>query len=490
MKFKYLFTCMSLALAAGGLTACGGGGDGGGTTGTSTSTSISSVGTITGFGSIYVNGIEFETDASSYRVDDEDMFDDSSLAVGMKVKVEGSVNDDGRTGTANRVLYDDDVEGPIDTGSLTIVDANTRTFTVLGLLISAHATSTVYDDGASFDGLAEGQILEISGYFDGNQIVASRIEKQSDLDDEFELKGTVANYDGSSVTLTLQNGVSAGPYSVSGTAELDIPAGPVGLFVETKLIDQGGSLLVIKLETDDEDLLDDEDDEVSVRGILEDDGIGGFLINGVSFTVSDSTEYEPESLESNLVPGMEIKVEGYMQGNVLISDEVESEHGDIEIEARVIDVVSSDAKNGTVTVDLGNGQSLSVQTDNSTQFEDESASDLNDDESFNLDELAVGVDFVEIEAYRADSGQLVATSIEREDTGRDTRLEAPVDGFDAGVSVTLLGITYSVDGGTSYELNDVSSDSTTFFSALDTNDSVKVTDIQPDGTAEELDLED
>ena len=488
MKFKYLFTCMGLALAAGGLTACGGGGGGGGTTGTSAS--ISSVGTISGFGSIYVNGIKYETGGATYRVDDEDEFDDSSLAVGMKVKVEGSVNDDGRTGTANRVLYDDDVEGPIDTGSLTIVDANTRTFTVLGLLISAHATRTVYDDGASFDGLAEGQILEISGYFDGNQIVASRIEKQSDLDDEFELKGNVASYDGSSVTLTLQNGVSAGPYSVSGTAELDIPADPVGLFVEIKLVDQGGSLLVIKIETDDEDLLDDEDDEVSVRGILEDDGIGGFRINGVSFTVSDSTEYEPESLKNNLVAGMEIKVEGDMQGNVLIADEVESEHGDIEIEARVIDVVSSDTKNGTVTVDLGNGQSLSVQTDNSTQFEDESASDLNDDESFNLDELAVGVDFVEIEAYRADTGQLVATSIEREDTGRDTRLEAPVDGFDAGVSVTLLGITYSVDGGTSYELNDVSSGSTAFFSALDINDSVKVTDIQPDGTAEELDLED
>jgi len=488
MKVKYLITCMSLALAVGGITACGGGG-GGGTTGT-TASSISSVGTITGFGSIYVNGIEFETDGAAYRVDDEDGFDDSSLAVGMKVKVEGSVNDDGRTGTATRVLYDDDVEGPIDTGSLTVVDANTRTFTVLGLLISADATSTVYDDGAGFDTLAEGQKLEISGYFDGNQIVASRIEKQNDLDDEFELKGTVASYDGNSVTLMLQNGVSAGPYAVSGTAELDIPADPVGLFVEIKLSDQGGSLLVIKIETDDEDLLDDEDDDVSIRGILEDDGNGGFLINGISFAVSDSTEYEPESLENNLVSGMEIKVEGNMQDNLLIADEVESEHGDIEIEARVVNVVFSDAKNGTVTVDLGNGQSLSVQTDNGTQFEDESASDLNNDESFDLDELAIGVDFVEIEAYQADTGQLVATSIEREDAGQDTRLEAPVDSFDANVSVTLLGITYSVDGGTSYELNNLSSDAANFFSALDVNDLVKVKDIQPDGTAEELDLED
>ncbi len=488
MKYKYLFTCMSFALAAGGLTACGGGGSG--STGTAASSSISSVGTITGFGSIYVNGIEFETDGSSYRVDDEDKFDDSSLAVGMKVKVEGSVNDDGLTGTASRVLYDDDVEGPIDAGSLTVLDANTMTFTILGLSIRADATRTVYDDGASFDTLAEGQELEISGYFDGNQIVASRIEKQNDLDNEFELKGTVANYDGSTVTLTLQNGVSAGPYTVSGMAELDIPADPVGSFVEIKLVDQGGSLLAIKIETDDDDLLDDEDEDVSIRGILEDDGNGGFLVNGVSFSVSDSTEYEPESLESNLASGMEVKVEGDMQGDVLIADEVETEDGDIEIKARVINVESGDAKNGTVTVDLGNGQSLSVQTDNSTQFEDDSASDTNDDDSFNLDELAIGGDYVEIEAYQSDAGQLVATGIKREDAGQDTILEAPVDDFDANVSVTLLGITYSVDGGTSYELNDVPSDATNFFTTLNVNDSVKVKDIQPDGTAEELDLED
>ena len=490
MKFKYLFTCMSLALAAGGLTACGGGGGGTTGTGTSTSTSISSVGTITGFGSIYVNGIEFETDGSSYRVDDEDMFDDSSLAVGMKVKVEGSVNDDGRTGTASRVLYDDDVEGPIDAGSLTVIDASTRTFTILGLLIRADATRTVYDDGASFDALAEGQKLEISGYFDGSQIVASRIEKQSDADDEFELKGSLANYDGSTVTLTLQNGVSAGPYTVSGTAELDIPADPVGTFVEIKLVDQSGSLLVIRIETDDDDLLDDEDEDVSIRGILEEDGSGGFLVNGVSFVVGNSTEYEPESLENNLVAGMEIKVEGNMQGNVLIADEVETEDSDIEIEARVLNVASSDAKNGTVTVDLGNGQSLSVRTDNSTQFEDDSASDLNDDGSFNLDELAIGSDFVEIEAYQTDAGQLIATGIERKDAGQNTRLEAPVDSFDANVSVTLLGITYSVDGTTDYEINDVPGSATSFFATLNPDDFVKVKDIEPDGMAEELDLED
>jgi hypothetical protein len=486
MTRKHLITCISIALATGGLSACGGGSSGGGD---ATTSSVSSVGTITGFGSIYVNGIEFETDNATYRVDDEDAFDDSSLAVGMKVRVEGTVNADGLTGTATRVLYDDDVEGPIDAGSLTMVDATTKTFTILGLAVRADAKETVYDDGASFDTLAEGQKLEVSGYFDGSQIVASRIEKQDDLDDEFELKGTVAAYDGASITLTLQNGATAGPYAVSGMAELDIPADPAGLFVEVKLEDQGASLLVTKIETDDDDLLDDDDDDVSIRGLIAEDG-GGLLINGVPFSVNEGTEYEPASLEGNLSVGLEVKVEGHMQDGVLIAEEVETEDGDIEIEARVIGVSATDAKNGTVTLDLGNGQTLTVRTDNSTQFEDDSASDLNDDDSFNLTELAIGTDFVEIEAYQNASDELIATGIEREDPDQDTRLEAPVDSIDPNVSVTLLGVTYTVGPGTLYELDDMGTDAAGFFGALNVNDVVKVKDVEPDGTAEEMDLED
>lgn len=489
MTRNLLIHCIAAALATGGLAGCGGGGSSEGSS-TGGAASISSVGTITGFGSIFVNGVEFETGNASYRVDDQDAFDDSALAVGMKVKVKGTVNADGSTGTATSVMYDDDLEGPIEAGSLLLVDANTKTFTVFGMQVKADATSTVFDDGASFDSLADGQKLEVSGYFDGSQIVATRIEKQSDLDDEFEIKGTVASYDGTSVTLTLQNGASAGPYTISPTAELDIPADPAGLFVEVKLMDQGGSLVAITIETDDDDLLDDSDENVSIRGVVTDDGGGGFMINSVPFAVDGTTEFKPASLASNLAAGLEVKVEGHMQDGVLIAEEVETEDGDIEIEARVTDASFSDAKVGTVTLDLSNGQSLTVHTDNSSLFEDNSASDLNDDGSFNLDELALGTDFVEIEAFENDAGQLVATSIEREDGGRDTRLKAPVDSFDVNVSVTLLGITYTVTGGTSYEVNDVVSDASSFFGSLNLNDVVKVKDVQPDGSAEELDLED
>lgn len=485
MKATRLTNCMLLALAGAGLAACGGGG--GSSSGTADS---STIGTISGFGSIYVNGVEFETGSASYRVDDEDRFDDSALAVGMKVKVTGTINSDGTTGTATRVYYDDDVEGPIDSGSLVMVDADTKTFTILGMAVTASATGTIYDDGADFGTLAEGQKLEVSGYFDGNTLLASRIEKQDNLDDEYELKGSVSAYDGMTVTLTLQNGATAGPYPLGAGVELDIPADPTGLFVELRLLDTGGVPSVTRIEADDADGLDDSDHEVSVRGILGDDGSGGLLVNGIPFTTDAGTAYEPASLEGALTAGMEVKVEGHMQDGVLLAGEIETEHGEIGITARVIEVVASDAKNGVVTLDLGNSQSLDVYTGNSSQFEDESAFDLNDDDSFNLDDLIAGMDYVEIEAYLDDNGKLHATSIEREDGAQATRIEAPVDDYVANASLTLLGIEYTIDAGTGYEVNDTTSDITTFFANLDSGDRVEVKDIEPNGIAEELELED
>lgn len=488
MQRKSLMQAITLALTAGTLIACGGGGTG--SSGSSGTVTTSSVGTITGFGSIYVNGVEYETTHASYRVDDEDRFDDSSLAVGMKVRVKGTVNADGVSGIADSILYDDDVEGPVESGSLAVINASAKTFTIFGLPVKVDATQTVFDNGVTFDTLAEGQKLEVSGYFDGQQLVATRIEKQDDLDNEFEVKGSVASYDGSSITLTLQNGASAGPFSISPGAILDIPADPSGQFVEIKLNEQGANLIVTRIETDDDDLLDDDEDGVSIHGVLAAGNGGGFLVNGVPFRVSESTRYTPASMKQKLIAGMEVKVEGNMQGGVLIAREVEMEKGEIEVQARVINASFNDAKNGVITLDMGNSQSLDVHTDNGTLFEDDSASDTNDDDSFNLDELAVGTDFVEVEAYQNDTGELVATGIEREGA-TDTRLEAPLDSFEPNVSVTLLGITWTVDGGTRYEVNDSPGYTpASFFGLLNSTRVVKVKDTGPDGTAEEIDLED
>ena len=500
MRPNHLNIFISLVCMVVGLSACSSSNDDNNAATTfqdsnlSANNGISSIGTITGFGSIFVNGIQFETDNSSFRVDDEVQFDESTLAVGMKVKIKGTINADGATGTATSIIYDDDVEGPIDAGSLKMLNADAKAFTVLGLSVIANATRTVYDNGISFDTLAEGKKIEVSGYFDGSQIIASRLEKQSDQDDEYELKGFIANYDaGNTVTLRLQNGASAGPYTISSTAQLDIPLDPTDLFVELKLKEQsGGSLLVTSIEADDADMLDEGDNEVSIRGALQADGNNGFLINGIAVQMGNNTKYKPTTLQNNLTTGRQIKIEGVMQNGVLIAQKIETEQGDIKFQASVEGVSTENEKNGRITVCLCNYM-LNFQADNSTQFEDTSSFDLNDDGSFNLSELSA-TGFVKVEAYESDFGQLFATSIQRMDAGKDTRLEARISSFVADTSVTfsLAGVdyTYHVYADTSYKINQAPSDAASFFAALSNNSIVKVKDVNPaDGTAEELILE-
>ena len=417
---------LTIAIAAAALAACGGGGSGSSAAGDPAAgdpaagdpmVSTTTVGTITGFGSIFVNGIEFETDDASFRVDDQDRYDDSALALGMKVRVTGSVDGDGRRGRADSVYYDDDIKGPIDAGSVALVDAATKTFRVFGLAIRSSVSGTVFDDGASFDALAEGQRVEVSGFFDGSELIATRIEGQGGADGEHEIKGVVQGYDGDTITLALVNGVEAGPFAIGAGAELEIPAQPLGSFVEVKLVAQGGSLVAVRVQAEDDDLLDHSDGgaRISLRGILKGDGGSGFLLGGTRLALGAGTDYEPGSLRGSLAAGMEVKVEGRIEAGVLRVDEIAAGRGEEELGGRLVSLTLADAKTGTLVIDLGDGDTVEISTGSGTTFEDDSELDLDDDHSFDLDELHPGSDYLDIEAYVGAGGRLIATRIERND---------------------------------------------------------------------------
>lgn len=486
MKKSSLYKAMAIVFSTAGLVACGGGGGGDSTTTTDT-TASKIIGTLDGFGSVYVNGVKFETNSASYVVDDASA-SESDLAVGMKVKIEGTVNDDGVTGTADSIYYDDDIQGPIENFSPS-TDGLTATFTVLGMAVLVEDKVTVFDDedgsdSLSFLTLANGINIEVSGYFDGTQIVATRIEKQSDMD-EFELKGTVASYINSEITLTLQNDVQAGPYDVTSTAESEIAEGSSGQFVEIKL---NTSYEVTEIELDDDDLLDDNEDDVDLYGVLTGDYILGFMVNGVPLDLSGTIDYEPDTLENNLLDGMPVEVEGSMVDGILIVDEIEAEsESEIEIEAQVTQVVAEDNANGTITLDLNGTDTLTVISDNSTLLEDDSDLDTDGDGSFTLTELT-SADYIEVEAYQSGT-DLIASKIKRKDSdsSSETTLEGPVEDFDSSF-ITLLGITYSFDAGTTFQVdeNTPDTDSTVFFSGLVAGDIVEIKDDEPDGVADEV----
>ncbi|MDH3945283.1 MAG: DUF5666 domain-containing protein, partial [Chromatiales bacterium] len=184
------------------VTGCGGGGGGGsdpavvpppepppigGIEGTGLA-----VGVISGFGSVIVNGVRYETSDATITVDDNPG-SESDLAVGQVIVLKGSIDDSGTTGTADTIDFDAEVEGPIAS-----IAADGTSFVVLGQSVLTDA-DTVYEDSLVLP-LQVGDEIEISGFrlADGT-ILATRVELQSQ-GSELEVKGNVANLNAAGLT--------------------------------------------------------------------------------------------------------------------------------------------------------------------------------------------------------------------------------------------------------------------------------------------------
>ena len=458
------------------LGACGGGSSNSATTPpppTNTQpTPLTTVGKITGFGSVYVNGIEFETDSASYEVDDEQLSGDSDVSVGMVVTVKGSVNPDGVSGTADSVSYDDDIEGPV---AMLGVDPDDPTNTSrkyfeifeLGVVIVSGTTVFAAEDDPAFgfDTIAEGDNVEVSGVLQGTIRLASYVEKQDALDDDYEVEGTItAVTDPSHFELTLENG---GTINVTLAANASFPEG--GVMVDQYVEVEGTitsmpdvtpvELEASKVELEDADDFDDSDGEVEKSGPLTapDPAIPDdpWRIDTTPLMFDDNTEYEPESLANDIADGMTadglmVEVEGQWVNDVLLVEEIESEEDDLEFRATVAGVTGpdgnppTDAKNGVVTLSFGGATgTLDVIVDNSTTYMDDDAVI-----QFNLGTSLPDGTVVEIHAHRDAAGAIVASSLEIDD-GSEIEIEGPVGGTYAGdgsdTSITVLGIMFTID---------------------------------------------
>ena len=162
-------TALAVALA---LSACGGGG------GSSASAGSTTVGTITGFGSVFVNGVEFETAGANISVDEADAAE-SNLKVGMVVTVQGQVNPDGSTGTATSIQFSDELEGQVISNSIIAPDT-TGVIDIMGQQITITGTTVFESDVTgitTIDQIVAGNIVEVSGTVTGpGSIEATRIE--------------------------------------------------------------------------------------------------------------------------------------------------------------------------------------------------------------------------------------------------------------------------------------------------------------------------
>ena len=449
---------MAAVLAALLLVGCGGGSGGGQVAGIDRTGSpiIASLGTVTTFGSVVVNGVRYDTSRAQFTIDDRPGSQDD-LSVGDVVLVRGTLDSGTTTGVATSVVFDDNVEGPI--GS---IDLAADTLVVLGQTVRV-SPDTSFDDSIpsrSLTGLVVGNVVEISGFVESDGSVrATRIERKT-LVGELELTGVVTSHDG--VARRFNINAQVVDYS---TAQLqDFPAGAIanGQLVEVKAGSVvNGELRATRVEFQGGALAGAAGDRREVEGfITRFVSATDFDVAGVPVTTNGQTVVQGGTLGLNV----KVEAEGTLNASgVLVATKVDVRRS---AAVRIVALVDSVNAGAGSFVMLG----ITVKIDALTRLEDKTSQQVR---PFTLANLVTS-NYVEVRGleFPAGSGEVLATLVERDDPDSDSELQGFVQTV-AQPALTILGVQVSTTGAQFRDVNDAPITATQFFSQLAVGNLVK-----------------
>lgn len=176
---KQLSRYLSIAVLGLMLAACGSGEsyDSGGIEGTGINNGNSTRGAISTFGSVFVNGIEYDSNQAEILLNGQTGGLEQALKLGMVVQLDGQLNADGSSGKAQKIEFRSAALGPIS--QLTSLSSRTSKLRVLGLDILLNE-ETEYTNSSS-SSLALGQLVEVSGFINANgELEAGYLGKKAD----------------------------------------------------------------------------------------------------------------------------------------------------------------------------------------------------------------------------------------------------------------------------------------------------------------------
>lgn len=442
---KLLAAAIALAAAGG----CSGGSSGAldGIDAGGSPTSVFVEAPINGFGSVIVNGVHYETSEAEIVINGSPGTEEE-LRVGQVVRLSAGSADGGAL-SAQSVVYDDSVAGPIEA-----IDESAGLLVVLGQPIAVNSATSFDPEFSprSIEGLSDGDVVAVSGYVNSEgRIVATRIDPGSD-DGDFQVRGRIENLDDAALTFDINElAVDYGQAVIEGGSSLGN-----GDLVEVSGTQSapGEALVAARVQLESE-----FQDGAPVGAEIELEGFvtrfvsaTDFDVSGVATTTASGTQYE-DGNTANLALDVLVEVEGrFDSGGVLVADRIEFEgDGPYEIEASVESV---DGDNGRFTI-LG----IEVEVTAETRMEDDSSLALR---IFTLDDINVG-DRLEVHGAVREAGDmlLTATSIEREDDdGDDVSIQGVAeDVFDP--SFRILSLPIDTDPDT--EFDDI--DRAAFFSS-------------------------
>ena len=423
------------------LAACGGGGGGSGTA----SGPTVSKGVITAKGSVFVNGIRFNTAGATIRIDDNPGTE-SDLKVGMVIKVRGSSDDAAKTGVATLIEAHDALEGTISA----VTPAN-NTITVMGQEVKIEDNVTRLNDDDTVKvfagaGFQVGDRVEVNGFPDDNGgLRATRVAKKNT--GEFEIKGFVNNLDADSFDLSLLAG-GATTLTVNFAAGL-LPAGTAnGSIVEVKslLTPAAGAITASAIEL--EDRLGAAGEKVEAEGIVTSGTVADFIINGQRVVTNSATVYIG-GVAGDFALGAKLEAEGPLDGNGTIVATKITFRSNIRIQATASGVTST-----SLTV-LGK----SVAINQSTRV---------------VNGPIANGDYVEVRASLDRDGNLIASRIIEKSASNQAFLQGPVTAADSAAgTITILGSVLATNSQTEYRISTDSTEAAVnaaaFFGSLTAN---------------------
>jgi hypothetical protein len=309
----------------------GGGGGGGGNAGIDTGgTGSFSTGTISGFGSVIVNGVRFDDNGA--HIEDEDtgvQLREDDLKLGMVVRIQGSAITAGSgdvlpTATATSIVVESQIKGPVQ--AKTAPD----TLVVFGQTVKVTA-ATVFEPGLTFAAITVGDILEVHGFVDAAGVVtATRIEREN-LPDEFKVRGFIANLDNVAKTFTI------GAATFNFSAALRLPDTPLanGQFVRVRTHTAPNALGQFVVNRIDLRAAIEDRNEAEVEGILT-----AVTVNGATQLQVNGIVINPNGLTVPAI-GTRVEVEGAIVNGVLVARKIEVENENEEAQVDVRGTVSN-----------------------------------------------------------------------------------------------------------------------------------------------------
>lgn len=204
------------ALLSGALAAAcgGGGGTGSPATATATGASVLTQGTVTGFGSVIVDGVRFD-DSGVDAVDDDGV--KQSLGLGMSVEVRSERIDDSRSARAHALRVGAQLLGPVAS-----VAVDGLSLVSLGQTVDIGDTTVLGERlSTGIASLVAGDLVEVHGSTDAatGHLLATRIEKKTSAS-AYQLRGTVAALDSTARTFR----IGGATISYAGLDSRGVPA--------------------------------------------------------------------------------------------------------------------------------------------------------------------------------------------------------------------------------------------------------------------------